>query len=131
MSPATNHSADVVAPENHNSISPTPTSPKVTKRLKLVAANINLMPQGILSFFTTGSQTQRASDLADFMLGNVGQERGGVFTKKDNSDSVGDIIFLQELYDDASRNIIFEKFKTAGYVPVDGPGAGRKCYYYT
>jgi len=141
---------DAEAMTNGHSVS-TETQNTVSTRIKIVGVNCNLMPKGALSLLTTGDLQDRASDLADLILGKLPRKRGGVFDSEEssgineskktsanvsldnekgskpiqNANPPGDVIFLQELYDSDSRQVIFKKFREAGYFICEGPKSGN------
>ena len=59
-----------------------------------MSANVNFMPNGILSSFTTGNTENRAIDVVDFLIEN-------------HSDV--DIFTIQELYHNKSRQVFTQK----------------------
>ncbi|CAL4156269.1 unnamed protein product [Meganyctiphanes norvegica] len=78
--------------------------------LRIVSVNVNLMPSGALSFLTSGTPEQRASQLADFLLQNHGMHT--------------DIFYIQELYHVNASNVFKSKLDEAEFQPFEGPKAG-------
>ncbi len=73
--------------------------------LKVVTANINLMPKG-LNIATSGNTDERALQIADSLL---------------RQHPMTDVYFLQEMYDNQASAKLIKKMKEAGFDYYPGP----------
>ncbi len=89
--------AEEAMPESKSSASNDP--------LKIVTANINLMPKG-LNIVTSGNPNERARQIAESLL-----------RQHPNTD----LYFLQEMYDDAPSNALIARLKEEGFDYYPGP----------
>lgn len=72
--------------------------------LVIISANLNLMPCGVLSSFTTGNANQRALKMANLLIRRK-----------------PDVLAVQELYNPAASSIFIDQMERAGYRSWMGP----------
>ena len=80
--------------------------------MKIISANVNFMPEGILSSFTTGKTEDRATKIAHHIL-----------------TANPDVLVVQELYHPKSRYIFSKIIENANFKSYEGPHGSRNLHH--